>query len=106
MFFNAFMSAGFSLLFTGAVGFPRSLFRSNLSAFKLNLMICFLKPVTSTSPASLVSAMFKLNLLLAVSFLILACAPKLNVPFMPPLGRLGSLMSKLPTSFGISKIKS
>jgi hypothetical protein len=27
------------------------------------------------------------------------------VPFMPPLGKLGSLISKLPASLGISKIK-
>ena len=109
IFFSALMSAGLEaacLLPAGAVDFGSNLFKSSLSAFRLNLMFCFLKPTTSTSPVSLVSAMFKLNLLLANSFLISVLAAKLNVPFIPPPGKAGSLISKLPASFGMSKIRS
>ena len=69
-------------------------------------MLDFLKPVTLKSPLSLVTpSIFKLNWLFANSFLMSVCAPKLNVPFMPPLGKLGSFISRLPASFGISNIK-
>ncbi len=68
-------------------------------------MLGFLKLATATSPLSLVSSMFKLKLLLACSFLISVCAAKLKLPCMLPLGNAGSLISKLPTSFGKSKIK-
>ncbi len=87
------------------LGEPSNLFRSSLSAVKLNLIFCFLNPDTSMSPLSLVSAKSRLNLLLASSFLMSACAAKLNVPFTPPLGKVGSLISKLPASLGISNIK-
>ena len=99
------MSAGLSLDLLGALALPSNLFKSNLSAFKLNLMLCFLKPTTSISPLSLVSASVKLNLLLASSFLMSVCAPKLNVPFKPPFGKLGSFISRLPASLGISKTR-
>ena len=103
MFFSALMSAGLSLDLD--VDLPSKLFKSNLSAFTLNLIFFCLKPTTSTSPVNLLSASVKLNLLLASSFLMSVCAPRLNVPFMPPFGMLGSFMSKLPASFGMSKIR-
>ena len=99
--------AGLLLLaLAGAADLANSLFKSNLSAVKSNVMSDFLKPVTSTLPLSLVTpSILRLKLLLASSFFISVCAPKLNVPFMPPFGRLGSLMSRLPASLGKSNIK-
>ena len=90
----------------GAEDFTSNLFKSSLSAFKLNLILDCLKPVTSTLPVSLVTpSIFTLNWLLASSFLISVCAAKLKLPFMPPFGKLGSFISKLPANFGKSKIK-
>ena len=106
-FLSAVKSAGLLLALLSdfaALLFGSNLFKSNLSAFKLNLILGFLKLATFTSPTSLVSAMAKLNLLLTSSFLISALALKLKLPLMLPLGRLGSFTCNLPTNFGISKI--
>ena len=98
------MSAGFPESAVDAVGTPNSLFRSSLSAVKLNLIFGFLKLVTVTSPLSLVSSNTISNVLLANSFLISVCVFKLKDPFAAPLGKLGSLIFSFPTSFGMSKM--
>jgi len=68
-------------------------------------MCGFLKLATATSPFNLVSSIFKLNLLFTNSFLTSACRVKSKRPCIAPLGKLGSLMSKLPASLGKSKIR-
>ena len=105
--FSAGKSAGLALVFFAVLGLleANNLLRLSLSAFKVNLMLGFLKLATAMLPVNLVSSICKLKLLLANSFLISAWANKSKLPSMPPLGRLGSFISRVPTSLGKSKIK-
>ena len=77
---------------------------SKVSAFKLNLMLGLLKLVTATSPFNFVLSRFKSKLLATCCFLTSACTLSAKSPLTAPLGKVGSLTSKLPANLGRSKI--
>ena len=79
---------------------PNSLFKSSLSAVRLNLTLDCLKPATATSPLTLLPSILAFIATLTFSCLASTWAFRLKATLAAPLGKAGSLISTLPASLG------